>query len=110
MTTQEQLESCLKQWETGAKKVGLPFTSRAYEDLSAYLLGRDALEEVPETAARMRALDRQFVRALATCSAEWQKNLDDMMRRMGVEDVAWWRRLLREAAEARAGNLKEIAA
>jgi hypothetical protein len=110
MTEQEQLESCLKQWETGTKKLGLPFTSRAYEDLSAYLLGRDALEEAPEMAPRVEALDRGFVRALATAPAPWPREIDDMMRRMGLEQAAWWRRLRREAAQERAGKLKEIAA
>ena len=92
----------MSQWEVAAKKVGRPFSSRAYEDLSAYLLGRDALGEAPETARRVEALDRQFVRALATSSTEWQEKLDDMMSRMGMADFPWWLRLLQAAEEERA--------
>ena len=92
----------MSQWEVAAKKVGRPFSSRAYEDLSAYLLGRDALEDVPEVAPRLEGLDRQFVHALATSSEEWQRELDDMMRRMHMADFPWWARLLRAAEEERA--------
>ena len=110
MNRQGRLVSYMKMWELAVKLLQAPFTHDAYEDMSAYLLGRDVLEEELQLARRVGAVDREFIRALANSQPPWPHEMDDMMRRMGLEDVAWWRRLRREAAEECAGNLKEVAA
>ena len=102
VTNEQQLEVLRRQWAIAAELLGARFNSEAYEDMSAYLLGRDALEEAPEMARRVEALDRQFVQALAYTSTEWQRELDDMMSRMHMADFPWWVRLLHAGEEERA--------
>jgi hypothetical protein len=100
----------MKMWEIAVRLLQAPFTPDAYEDMSAYLLGRDVLEEEPQLARQVEALDREFIRALATSQAPWPHEMDDMMSRMRMAEFAWWQRLRQAAAEERSGNLKQIAA
>ena len=99
MTKEQRLQVCLRQWDTATRLLRVPFTSEAYEKMSAYLLGRDALEEAPEMASSVHALDQSFAQALAASRGQWQRELKDLSVRAEFAAAAWWRRILRMAAE-----------
>jgi hypothetical protein len=95
----ERDRSLLKMYELAADRLEQPVTADTYEDMVAYLLGREGLEESPQLAAKLHRLDARFANALAAASRDWWREVTKISFRTGFAQSAWWQNILRLAAE-----------
>lgn len=97
MTDQARNETLVHQYRTAIEHLRGPVTPETYEDMVAYLLGRDSLENVPALHRRLRALDLRFAEALRLAPDPWGDRLARISSRCGFARSAWWLDLLRQA-------------
>ena len=99
MTNRERDQVLLRMYALSPRRVAGPATPEAYEEMLAYLLGRDGLGEDPQYREILRPLDAALAEALRHAGADWWTQLTKMSLRCGFHQAGWWQAILRAAVE-----------
>ena len=99
MTDEERATTWILQYQTAIQHLRGPVTPERYEDMVAFILGRDGLEDMPKLARKVHALDLRFADALTAADAEWWRRIIRISVRTEVYPSPWWQNILRMAVE-----------